>query len=79
MVDDTLLESEFTPAGYVPFYVNRDLAFYEEGTYVEETRGGVLLLVKSLLNPTPAYHRLKLNYYYYYFIIEKQYKKAISQ
>ncbi len=52
--DDDVSESEYTPDGYTPFYTHRDLSFYEPGTYTEESRGGVLLLIRSSLHPTPA-------------------------
>ncbi len=52
--NDGISESEYVPDGYLPFYTNRNLEFYEQGTYVESSRGGVLILVKSSLNPKPV-------------------------
>ena len=44
-------DAEFTPSGYNVFRKDRDIHFYTEGTYVEEARGGVLILCKTNLNP----------------------------
>ncbi len=44
-------EKQFEQEGYIPFFTNRDLNFYKEGTYVDPAKGGVLILVKSNLNP----------------------------
>lgn len=44
-------DSEFTPEGYVIFRLYRDLNVFLEGTYKSEERGGVLIKVKSDLNP----------------------------
>ena len=51
--NEDVLNSEFCPPGYVCFRKDRKLHFYTEGTYTQSNRGGVLILVKSFLNPTP--------------------------
>ena len=52
-LSDDIMDAEFTPDGYVCFHKDRKLSYYHEGCYTLEDRGGVLLLVKSNLNPTP--------------------------
>ena len=48
---DGIMDTEFTPAGYICFRKDRKLSYYAKGTYKEEERGGVCTLVKSSLNP----------------------------
>jgi hypothetical protein len=55
-LDETVQDAEFTPDDYVCFRKDRKLHFYHEGCYKQEHHGGVLLLVKANLNPTP-YHQ----------------------
>ena len=50
-LDNTIPDTEFTPSGYKCFRKDRNLAWYREGTYINENRGGVLLLIKEELNP----------------------------
>ncbi len=52
--DETVNENDFQQEGYIPYYTNRKLDFYDEGTYVDPAHGGVLILVKSILNPSPV-------------------------
>ncbi len=47
-------EQDYAQEGYIPYYTNRKLEYYDEGTYVDPARGGVLILVKSILNPSPV-------------------------
>ena len=51
-LDDQISDSEFQPQGYAVFRKDRNINFYCEGTYVDNNRGGVLLLIKEELNPT---------------------------
>ena len=51
--DCNVLDSEFKPQDYQVFRKDRKLEFYTEGTYSQLDRGGVLILVKSFLNPVP--------------------------
>ena len=44
-------EAEFAIPGYKVFRKDRDLKFYEEGTYSMLERGGVLLLIRDYLDP----------------------------
>ena len=50
-LDSSVDSNEFTMDDYLCFRKDRSLDFYEEGTYKEAARGGVLLLVKRNLNP----------------------------
>ena len=50
-LDNTVNNTEFTPDGYTAFRKDRDINHYNPGTYTQNERGGVLLLVKNLLNP----------------------------
>ena len=52
-LDATIKNSEFTPPGYQCFRKDRELEFYTEGTYQQLNRGGVMIMVKSFLNPVP--------------------------
>ena len=49
---DAVTDNEFTPPDYICFRKDRKLHYYTEGTYKQESRGGVLLLVKNYLHPT---------------------------
>ena len=49
--DSNILNSEFSIANYKIFRLDRDINFYDPGTYSLNDRGGVLLLVRSSLNP----------------------------
>ena len=51
-LDKTITDEEFTPSGFKCFRKDRNTAWYCDGTYVNENRGGVLLLIKEELNPT---------------------------
>ena len=51
-LDENVLNSEFTPNNYSCFRKDRKLSFYTPGTYVQENRGGVMILVKNNLHPT---------------------------
>ena len=51
-LDKTITDEEFTPSGFKCFRKDRNPAWYCDGTYVTENRGGVLLLIKEELNPT---------------------------
>ena len=44
-------DTEFTPDGYCCFRKDRDILNYSPRTYQKSDRGGVLILVKSALNP----------------------------
>ena len=50
-LDNTVNNTEFTPDGYTAFRKDRDINHYNPGTYTQNERGGVLLLVKKILNP----------------------------
>ena len=51
-LDSQVSDTEFIQDGYMVFRKDRKLHFYPKGTYVNESRGGVLMLVKNCLNPT---------------------------
>ena len=51
MVRHNVDSTEFTPNDYLCFRKDRNLDFYNEGTYSETARGGALLLIKRNLNP----------------------------
>ena len=51
-LDTDISSAEFAPEGYQCFRKDRDISHYKPGTYVDKNRGGVLLLVRSELNPT---------------------------
>ena len=44
-------DAEMNISGYKIFRKDRDLNFYEEGTYSVLEKGGVLLLIKGYLDP----------------------------
>ena len=48
-LDSSISDTEFTPGGYTTFRKDRDITNYPSGTYVQNNRGGVLLLVKTTL------------------------------
>ena len=50
-LDKSISDNEFTPQGYKAFRKDRVTAHYRDGTYVDQNRGGVLLLIKDDLNP----------------------------
>ena len=50
-LDKSIDENEFTPQGFKAFRKDRVTAHYRDGTYVDQNRGGVLLLIKEDLNP----------------------------
>ena len=50
-LDESISSTEFTPEGFQCFRKDRNINFYRPGTYVDSNRGGVLLLVRSDLNP----------------------------
>ena len=50
-LDKSVDSNEFNPDGYVSFRKDRDLSLYTPGTYKDEKRGGVALLIKEHLKP----------------------------
>ena len=52
IVSGTISDTEFTTGGYTTFRKDRGITNYTSGTYVQNNRGGVLLLIKNYLNPT---------------------------
>ena len=50
-LDNNVDSTEFTPDDYLCFHKDRNLDFYNEGTYSETARSGALLLIKRNLNP----------------------------
>ncbi len=53
-LDDEVMDAEVECPGYRVFRRCRNLKDYPEGMFSQSTRGGVLILVKSDLNPTQA-------------------------
>ena len=51
-LDSSISDTEFTPGGYTTFRKDLDITNYPSGTYVQNNRGGVLLLIKNYLSPT---------------------------
>ena len=49
-LDSRVGDSEFTPDGYTSFRKYININNYNTGTYVQNDRGGVLLIVKNYLN-----------------------------
>ena len=49
--DSNIKESKFKKFGYSFFAKPRSWFFYTDGTFVNEARGGVLILVQDELNP----------------------------
>ena len=47
--DNSIGESEFTPDGFTTFRKDRNTNNYNPGTYTQNDRGGVLLLIKKTL------------------------------
>ena len=53
-LDDEVMDAEVECPGYRVFRRDRNLKDYPEGMFTQSARGGVLILVKSDLNPTQA-------------------------
>ena len=49
--DNSIGDSEFTPDGFTTFRKDRNTNNYNPGTYTQNDRAGVLLLIKNYLNP----------------------------
>lgn len=58
-LDKNVSDHEFLPDGYTVFRKDRDISFYQEGTYSASDRGGVLILVKNNLNPVIVHEEVQ--------------------
>jgi hypothetical protein len=50
-LDNTVGDTELTPDGYFTIRMDHNMKYYSHNTYVQDNRGGVLLLIKSCLSP----------------------------